>query len=348
MADQTLSHYRIKKKLGSGGMGEVYLAEDTTLSRLVALKLLRPGYTQDEDRLRRFKQEAKAASAINHPNILTIHEIGEVRGDHFIATEFIDGDTLRERLKREDKIKATEVLAIAVQVASALVAAHEAGITHRDIKPENIMVRRDALVKVLDFGLAKLGLEDLAARELKRALEIDPTSEFAKGQMLGLYEMYEKYDEWLSAYRKFYPDQPLDVWYLLATGRLEEAQKAIEDRPPINRFNESELLAKKALLLALRQDFRAAEGGIPSILAGYPFKGPYYHHGAYDIACVYALEGKSTDAVKWLREAATTGFQCYHRFERDAYLDRIRQAPEFVKFMDEMKAQNEKYKREFQ
>jgi Tol biopolymer transport system component/tRNA A-37 threonylcarbamoyl transferase component Bud32 len=156
MIGQSISHYRILKKLGAGGMGEVYLAEDTTLQRRVALKLLSHQHTQDEERLRRFRQEARAASALNHPNILTIHEVGEADGHHFIATEFIDGETLRASLRRTGRMKAGEALALAAQVASALAAAHEAGIVHRDIKPDNIMIRRDALVKVLDFGLAKL------------------------------------------------------------------------------------------------------------------------------------------------------------------------------------------------
>jgi eukaryotic-like serine/threonine-protein kinase len=137
-------------------MGEVYLAEDTTLGRRVALKLLPREHTQDVERLRRFKQEAKSASALNHPNILTIHEVGEADGHHFIATEFIDGETLRAALTRTGSMEVGAALAIAVQVASALTAAHEAGIVHRDIKPENIMVRHDRYVKVLDFGLAKL------------------------------------------------------------------------------------------------------------------------------------------------------------------------------------------------
>ena len=156
MVEQVISHYRILKKLGAGGMGEVYLAEDTTLNRRVALKLLTREHTQDKERLRRFKQEAKSASALNHPNILTIHEVGEVKGHHFIATEFIDGETLRASLHRTGRMETKEALNIAAQVASALAAAHEAGIIHRDIKPENIMLRRDGYVKVLDFGLAKL------------------------------------------------------------------------------------------------------------------------------------------------------------------------------------------------
>ena len=156
MIEQTISHYRILKKLGAGGRGEVYLAEDSILGRRVALKLLPSEYTQDEERLRRFKQEAKAASALNHPNILTIHEVGEADGRHFIATEFIDGETLRELLRRTGKMKTSDALNVAAEVASALAAAHEAGIVHRDIKPENVMLRRDGYVKVLDFGLAKL------------------------------------------------------------------------------------------------------------------------------------------------------------------------------------------------
>jgi eukaryotic-like serine/threonine-protein kinase len=150
-----IGHYKVVSKLGSGGMGEVYLAEDGKLGRRVAIKALPEAFTQDHDRLNRFQQEARAASALNHPNILTIHEIGEAGITHYIATEYIDGETLRERMNR-GKLPLSEALDIAVQCASALAAAHEEGIVHRDIKPENIMIRRDGLVKVLDFGLAKL------------------------------------------------------------------------------------------------------------------------------------------------------------------------------------------------
>ena len=151
-----LGHYKIISLLGAGGMGEVYLAEDTRLGRKVALKLLPVSYTQDESRLRRFQQEARAASALNHQNIVTIHDIWEIEGRHLIATEYIEGETLRARLKL-GLLGTEEVLEISIQLASALSAAHQAGIVHRDIKPENIMVRRDGLAKVLDFGLAKLG-----------------------------------------------------------------------------------------------------------------------------------------------------------------------------------------------
>ncbi|HKS28621.1 MAG TPA: protein kinase [Pyrinomonadaceae bacterium] len=154
MQGRLVGHYRVLSLLGRGGMGEIYLAEDTKLDRKVALKLLPEEWTEEMGRLRRFQLEARAASALNHPNILTIYEIGESEGLHFIATEFIEGETLRERMRQGLKLE--EVLDVSVQVASALQAAHEAGIIHRDVKPENIMVRRDGYVKVLDFGLAKL------------------------------------------------------------------------------------------------------------------------------------------------------------------------------------------------
>jgi serine/threonine protein kinase/pimeloyl-ACP methyl ester carboxylesterase len=150
--------YSIISFLGVGGMGEVYLAEDTKLGRKVALKTLPAEFTNDKERLRRFQHEARTASGLNHPNILTIHEVGAEAGTHFIATEYIDGDTLRKKINR-GRMKIDEALDVAQQSAFALTAAHGAGIVHRDIKPENIMVRRDGIVKVLDFGLAKL-LED--------------------------------------------------------------------------------------------------------------------------------------------------------------------------------------------
>ncbi|HKO60099.1 MAG TPA: protein kinase [Pyrinomonadaceae bacterium] len=155
MNDEKISHYRILEKLGAGGMGEVYLAEDMKLGRKVALKILGEEYTTNRDRLNRFEQEACAASALNHPNILTIYEVGQDNDRHFIATEYIDGHTLRRSLGRST-LDTPRILDISVQVASALEEAHAAGIVHRDIKPDNIMVRRNGYVKVLDFGLAKL------------------------------------------------------------------------------------------------------------------------------------------------------------------------------------------------
>jgi serine/threonine protein kinase len=154
-AGQVVGHYQIVAPLGKGGMGEVYLASDTKLDRKVALKLLPAEFTNRKDLLRRFIQEAKAASSLNHPNIITIHEIGQIDGVHYIATEFIDGQTLKLRMKL-GRLEFAEVLDVSIQVASALEAAHAAGLVHRDIKPENIMLRLDGYVKVLDFGLAKL------------------------------------------------------------------------------------------------------------------------------------------------------------------------------------------------
>jgi eukaryotic-like serine/threonine-protein kinase len=147
--------YQIISPIGSGGMGEIYLAQDTRLNRKVAIKILPDRYTQDLERLRRFEQEAQAASALNHPNIITIFEIGEAEGRHFIATEYIEGVTLRRRMAGA-QLSIGETLDIASQVVSALTAAHAAGIVHRDVKPENIMIRPDGYVKILDFGLAKL------------------------------------------------------------------------------------------------------------------------------------------------------------------------------------------------
>ena len=152
----TFAHYVIISKLGSGGMGEVYLAQDTKLDRKVAIKFLHEGFSKDADKLGRFIQEAKAASALNHPNILTVYEIGEADGNNYIATELIDGQTLREHLSHKESLQLSAILKIGIQVSEALAAAHQAGIIHRDVKPENIMLRKDGYAKVLDFGLAKL------------------------------------------------------------------------------------------------------------------------------------------------------------------------------------------------
>ena len=155
-----------------------------------------------------------------------------------------------------------------------------------------------------------------------------------------------KYDEAFSASQKFFGESKPDVWYLMSKGRLDESQKVTEEmsaKEPDHPF----LPQMKALLFALKGDFRSAETQIPSILNRQSIKGPTYHHATYDIACIYALEGKSDEAVKWLKETAATGFPCYPLFARDPYLNRIRQAPEFLQFMAEMKAQNERYRREF-
>src|SRR5215813_1408716 len=152
---ERLAHYKIESILGEGGMGVIYLAEDTRLQRRVALKLLPPHFMVNPERVRRFEREARAASALSHPNIVTIYEIGQSETTHFIATELVAGKTLRQ-LINEKPFTLNEALNVSIQVADALQGAHAAGIVHRDIKPENIMIRQDGYVKILDFGLAKL------------------------------------------------------------------------------------------------------------------------------------------------------------------------------------------------
>src|SRR5262245_20776799 len=176
LVGKSLGHYRIASLLGKGGMGEVYRAEDTQLRREVAIKILPADIGKDADRLRRFEREARAASATNHPNIITIYEIGEAEGWRYIVTEYVTGETLRQRLTRapHQKMELKEAVEMAVQIATALTAAHEAGITHRDIKPENVMVRRDGIVKVLDFGLAKLTERRPDSVDSKTPVNTDP------------------------------------------------------------------------------------------------------------------------------------------------------------------------------
>jgi serine/threonine protein kinase len=176
---ESISHYRIVSSLGRGGMGEVYLAEDLHVERKIAIKLLRGKWMHDAERVRRFEQEARAASSLNHPNIVTIHDIGQTGSIHYIATEFIDGQTLRQKLKN-GRFELSDKLEVIIQIAEALAAAHAAGFIHRDIKPENVMIRKDGYVKVLDFGIAKR----ISSRE---AAEEDTTSQSitATGSVLG-------------------------------------------------------------------------------------------------------------------------------------------------------------------
>ena len=155
MIGETLSQYRVVSKLGAGGMGEVYLAEDTNLKRQVALKVMPPEMAQHPERLLRFRREAEAVAALNHPNIVTIHNIEEIDGKRILVMELIEGESLDRKL-RPGGLSLSEVLAIAVPLTDALAAAHEKGIVHRDLKPANIMIRPNGQVKVLDFGLAKV------------------------------------------------------------------------------------------------------------------------------------------------------------------------------------------------
>ncbi len=181
-AGQQIGHYTIMAALGAGGMGEVYLAQDNKLDRQVAVKILNEKLIQRESNVSRFIQEAKAASALNHPNILTIYEFGETEDAHFIVSEFIEGKTLRE-IVRESKLSLSEILDIASQLAGALSAAHQAQLIHRDIKPENVMIRPDGYVKILDFGLAKL----IQPKQAMVGLEVATAqqNETAKGVIMG-------------------------------------------------------------------------------------------------------------------------------------------------------------------
>lgn len=169
-----IGHYRIVSKIGEGGMGEVYLAEDAKLGRRVALKVLPPGVASDNDRMLRFEHEAKSASALNHPNIITIYEINDEDGRLFIAMEYVEGQTLAKKIKRKE-LDLRKSLDVAIQIAAALAAAHQANVIHRDIKPDNIILRPDGIAKVLDFGLAKL-TEKTSAYDLETLTTLVKTS----------------------------------------------------------------------------------------------------------------------------------------------------------------------------
>ncbi|HJS23794.1 MAG TPA: protein kinase [Pyrinomonadaceae bacterium] len=208
-ARKRIGRYEICSQLGAGGMGEVYLANDTKLDRKVALKILPPDVSDKTgDRVRRFIQEAKSVSALNHPNILTIYEIDEIDSEQFIATEFIDGDTLRARIRR-GPLSASETLDIGIQVASALSATHTVGIIHRDIKPDNIMLRHDGIVKVLDFGLAKLSSRERPISETDSMAPTQNMINTAVGMVLGTAHYMSPEQT-----RGFELDARSDIWSL--------------------------------------------------------------------------------------------------------------------------------------
>ncbi|MEP6637414.1 MAG: protein kinase, partial [Acidobacteriota bacterium] len=239
-----ISHYRVLSRIGAGGMGEVYLAHDTKLERTVALKVLPADVVASEQGIGRFMREAKTASALNHPNIITIYEIGQAGSVLFIAMEFIEGETLRDRLRQTLTIP--ETLELAIQVASALAAAHEAGVIHRDIKPENVMLRRDGILKVFDFGLAKL--TDAWDKSVEREAQTLTLVETVPGTVLGttVYMSPEQA-------RGREVDERTDIWsvgvliYEMVTGHIPFEQETPSDviaailktdPPPLSSFVE--------------------------------------------------------------------------------------------------------------
>src|SRR5436190_8999389 len=237
LVGQTFGHYKISKRIGSGGMGDVYLATDMTAGRKAALKLLPMRFTGNANRLKRFQQEARAVVGLNHPNILTVYEIGEDHSTHYIASELIEGETLRQRLLR-GRIEVGEAVDVAIQVASALAAAHEAGIVHRDINPGNIMLRQDGYVKVLDFGIAKLAEQEApAAMPKDEALSLVETN---LGSIMGTVR-YMSPEQACGAQ----VDKSTDIWslgvvlYEMVTGHApftgdtpKEVMSAVLEREP--------------------------------------------------------------------------------------------------------------------
>src|ERR1051325_8310532 len=245
LVDRTIGHYKISKRIGTGGMGEVYLATDITAGRKAVLKLLPERFTDDAQRLKRFQQEAQALVGLNHPNILTVYEIGEDHSIHYIASELIEGETLRERLMHA-RMQLSEAVDIAIQVVGALAAAHETGVVHRDIKPENIMLRRDGYVKVLDFGIAKLAEQEVPITMPKdQALLLVETN---PGSILGTARYMSPEQACPDAVRI---DKRTDIWslgvvlYELITGHAPftgdspaEVMSAILERepPPLTNY----------------------------------------------------------------------------------------------------------------
>ena len=306
LVGQTIGHYKISKRIGTGGMGDVYLATDVTAGRKAALKLLPTRFTSDAERLKRFQQEARALVGLNHPNILTVYEIGQDHSTRYIASELIEGETLRQRLMR-GRMELREAVDIAIQVATALAAAHETGIVHRDIKPENIMLRPDGYVKVLDFGIAKLAEQEVpVAIPTDEALLLVETN---LGSILGTVRYMSPEQA-----RGVPVDQGTDIWslgvvlYEMVAGHApftgetprETMHSVLETEPPPIRSYISQIPdeLQQIITKALRKDrterYQSAHElleALQNLRRGMEFK---------------AALGRSTSARSWLRWTATT------------------------------------------
>jgi len=286
MIGQTVSHFKILSKLGAGGMGEVYLAEDTALARRVALKFLAPQYTADSELEARFKREAKAAAALNHPNIVVVHEIGEHDGQTYIAMEYVEGQSLRDRIG-QGALPVEEVLNIVSQICEGLQKAHEAGIVHRDLKPENILIDKDARVRIVDFGLARLG----GATKLTRESSTLGTLHYMSPEQFQGQEVDHRADIWafgvllyemLTGKVPFAGDYPAAVMYAVINEEPEALKTHLQFQSLLDtalsksiesRFQQvSDLLAQ---LKSLQEPTTASHESVP-IKSGVRFKPAWF------------------------------------------------------------------------
>lgn len=266
----------------------------------------------------------------------------------FIETKAEWAERAKEEINRADALDA-QLAETHVARHWLLVSAYEGWQTEAAVRELLLAQKLNPNVGHGELGgvYYHLGLEDLGDRAYRRALEIDPTSEYVKQMIFAHYALVRKYDEAFAAYQKYRPDARVPFWYIRGKNRLDEMQKRIEEIS-VKRPDSSYLGLHNAFLSALRGDFRNVEANISSTLSKINPDEFSYHHDTYDVACVYALAGRNDEAMKWLRKTAAEGFPNYPMFERDHFLDRIRQTPEFIRFMEQMKAQNERYKSEFE
>ena len=266
---------------------------------------------------------------------------------NFVEEQAVWAERAREEIKRAHALD-PQLAETHVARHYLLGSAYEGWQTEAAVRELLLAQRLNPNVGHVELGSIyyHLGLEDLGDRAYQRALDIDPTSEHVKFMIHAHIRLVNKYDEWFATYQKFNPDVPTLSWYLMGKGRLDEAQKKL-DELSVKYPNNAGVKFEQALLAALKGNFRTTKAEIAFILSGTNPQAFNYHHATYRIAYLYAVGGKSDEAVKWLRETANKGFPSYTLFQRDPYLDRIRQAPEFIQFMEEMKAHHERYKREF-